>query len=232
MGFLEAILSYPVILYTILLGVVLVYWALAMIGLVDFESGGPDLDLDAGLETDLDAGGALEAGEAHSHTLDHEPANVSTLASYLVAMGLGGVPFSVVVSLLTLFSWTISAAAALWILPYVPTSVLRFIVGSGVLVGAFLLSLPPSAIIVRPLRKLFVAHTAISNATLVGQECVVLTGAVDEKFGRAEVPARGAGYHIRVIAETPNTLKRGDTAFIVEYNEAARLYRIQAKVGI
>ena len=64
MGFSEAVLSYPAVIHTILLGVVLLYWALALIGLVDYESGGPDLDLDAGYG--LDAGDGLDAG----HRLD------------------------------------------------------------------------------------------------------------------------------------------------------------------
>jgi hypothetical protein len=228
MSFFEIILSYPVVVYTTLLGVVLVYWLLALVGLVDFESGGPDLGLDIGAGGG-DAGGDLDLTVDAHHPLDGEVAGVSTLAGYLIALGLGGVPFSVVVSLLTLSSWAIGSLAAIWILPFVPTHFLQFIVGTGVLIGAFLLSLPVANLVVRPMRKLFVTHNAISNLALVGQECLVLTGTVDEKFGRAEVPARGAGYHIRVVAESPNALKRGDTALIVEYNEAARIYRIAAR---
>jgi hypothetical protein len=217
MEFFAAILSYPTLVYTILLGVGLVYWMLAIIGLVDFESGGPDLDVD------LDAGEAGDAGDAGDAESDP---HVSTLAGYLVALGLGGVPFSVVVSLLTLFAWVISSIASLWVLAFLPPGLLRFLVASVVLVGALALAIPAAAVCVRPLRKLFVTHNAISNASLVGQECVVLTSSVDEKFGRAEVPARGAGYHIRIVADTPNDLKRGDTAFIVEYDETARIYRV------
>ncbi|MDR3157970.1 MAG: DUF1449 family protein [Zoogloeaceae bacterium] len=234
MNFLETILSYPVIVCTILLCVVLVYWILAIAGLVDFENSGPDLDIGSDIVGDVgDIGGGdadvdLDAPDLHHHPLDGEP-QISTLAGYLVALGLGGVPFSVVVSLLVLFSWVIASIAALWILPFVPTDVLRFVAGSVLLVAAFAFAIPPAAVCVRPMRRLFVTHNAISNASLVGQECVILTGTVDEKFGRAEVPARGAGYHIRVIAKTPNSLTRGDTAIIMEYDEAARLYHIQAK---
>jgi hypothetical protein len=219
-SFFESILSYPTVIYTTLLGVVLVYWLLAMVGLVDFESGGPDLglDVDAGSDISLDT---------HHDLPDGEAADASALAGYLIAIGLGGVPFSVVVSLLALYSWAISSIAAIWLLQYVPTSVLQFLVGTGVLVGAFLFSLPLAAATVRPLRKLFVSHGAISNFSLVGMRCKVLTGSVDEKFGRAEVPNRGAGYHIRVVAETPNTLARDSIALIVEYDETAMVYRIQ-----
>jgi hypothetical protein len=231
MEFLDTILGYPVVLYTILLGVTLVYWILAIIGLVDVDGGDAGIEVDVDADVDVDAGDAADMGGAGRHVaLDgeaHGEGHASVLASYLVAMGLNGVPFSVVVSLVTLFAWVISAIAAIWILPYVPTSFLRFVVGSGVLAAAFLLALPPAALLVRPLRKIFVAHTAISNASLVGMSCKVLTGTVDEKFGRAEVPDRGAGYHIRVVADTPNTLVRGSVARIVEYDEAAMLYRIR-----
>lgn len=214
MDFFEAILSYPTIVYTALLGVGLVYWLLAIVGLVDFESGGPDLDID------------LEPGTSVTDIDVDEPANVSTLAGYLVALGLGGVPFSVVISLLALFAWVISSIAAIWVLAFFPDGLLRFVVASAVLVGALALAIPAAATCVRPMRRLFVTHNAISNVSLIGQECVVLTGSVDEKFGRAEVAARGAGYHIHVIADTPNNLKRGDTALIMEYDEAAGIYRI------
>lgn len=245
MGFFDVILSYPTIIYTILLGVGMVYWVVAIVGLVDFESGGPDLglDLDPGLSVEPDI--ALEQDLSVDSSIPLDPGmretgadtgdpqvKVSTLAGYLVALGLGGVPFSVVISLLTLFAWVISSLAALWVLAFVPTGLLRFAVGSVVLVGAFIFAIPAAAGCVRPLRRFFVTHNAISNAALVGQECVILTGAVDEKFGRAEVPAHGAGYHIRVVADTPNTLKRGDTAFIMDYDEAARIYRIAEKPSI
>ena len=215
MDFFEVILSYPTILYTILLGVGLVYWLFAIVGLVDFESGGPDLDIEPEVSvTDIDVG---------------EPGNLSTLAGYLVAIGLGGVPFSVVISLLTLFAWVISSIAAIWTLAFFPEGLLRFVIASMVLVGAFAFAIPATAICVRPMRRLFVTHNAISNASLVGQECVVLTGSVDEKFGRAEVLARGAGYHIHVVADTPNSLKCGDTAFIMEYDNGTGIYRIAEK---
>ncbi|MDR2208916.1 MAG: YqiJ family protein [Azoarcus sp.] len=232
MSFFNVILSYPTIIYTILLCVGLVYWLVAIIGLVDFESAGPDLDVDFDADLDIDLEPDLELhleAETPGSDIDagNAPASVSTLAAKLVALGLSGVPFSVVISLLTLFSWVISSIVTIWVLGFFPPDGLsRFVFASAVLVGAFAFAIPATAICVRPMRRLFVKHSAISNASLVGQECVVLTGTVDEKFGRAEVLARGAGYHIHVVADTPNNLKRGDTAFIMDYDEATEIYRI------
>lgn len=202
-SFADVAFAYPTAVYSALLAVVLFYWLLALIGLVDFEHGGFELDGEVG--------------------------DLGTIASYLVAFGLGGVPFSVVVSLLVLISWTLCSMAALWLLPLVPTTFLGVVVGSVFLIGAFALALPITAATVRPMRGLFVTHSAISNMALVGQRCRILTGKVDERFGRAEVENRGASFNIRVFAESPNTLTRGAAAIILEYDPEKACYLVQAE---
>lgn len=208
-SFYDAAISFPTAIYTTLLGVVMVYWLLALVGIVDFES--TNLDMDSDLHAD-----------AHVD-------EISDLASYLVALGLNGVPFSVVFTLLTVFAWTVTCLAAMWLLPLVPTALLRTVAGLGVLVGGFALALPLTARMIRPMRGLFVTHTAMSNAALVGQTCRVLTSSVDEKFGRAEVATRGAGVNIKVWAETPNGLSKGSTARILEHDAAGERYLIVAE---
>lgn len=211
-----ALTSFPAVVYTVLLGVVLVYWLLAIIGLVDFEAGA---DVDIGADA-ADAGDIGDAG-------DGGPEGLSGLAAWLVAFGLNGVPFSIVVSLLALVGWFLTSMASLTLLPLVPDA-LRWAAGAGVLLAAAALSIVIAAQLVRPMRGLFVTHRAISNAALVGQVCKVLTGVVDERQGRAEVAQRGAGINIRVWAPAPNSLRRGDAALITEYDPARQRYRIDA----
>ena len=211
-----ALTSFPAVVYTVLLGVVLVYWLLAIIGLVDFEAGA-DMDIGA------DAADAADIGDAG----DGGPEGLSGLAAWLVAFGLNGVPFSIVVSLLALVGWFLTGMASLTLLPLVPDA-LRWAAGAGVLLAAAALSIVIAAQLVRPMRGLFVTHRAISNAALVGQVCKVLTGVVDERQGRAEVAQRGAGINIRVWAPAPNSLRRGDAALITEYDSARQRYRIDA----
>lgn len=208
-SFLDAALAYPTMIFTALLGLVLFYWLLALVGLVDFDASGVDVD------TDLQA--------------DAEVDNLGELASYLVAMGLNGVPFSIVVSLIVLISWTLSCLLGMWLLPLVPTTLLTLVAGTGVLLLCPLFSLPVTARMIRPLRGLFVTHNAISNQALVGQTCKVLTTKVDEKFGRAEVSTRGAGLNISVWADTPNTLTKGSLARILEYDTGRERYLIVAE---
>ncbi|GAB2884277.1 hypothetical protein GCM10027046_11050 [Uliginosibacterium flavum] len=206
--FLATAFSYPTAILSALLLVVVFYWLLALIGLVDFESSDIDIDIDTDAQLDGDVG------------------DISVLASYMVAMGLNGVPFSIVVSLLVLISWTITCMAAQWILPWVPTAQLSFLVGTAILLLGIALAIILTARIVRPLRKLFVSHNAVSNASVVGQTCKVLTGSVTEKFGRAEVATNGASINIRVWATGPNALARGSTARILDYEAASGRYLI------
>ncbi|WP_418128623.1 ubiquinone biosynthesis protein [Variovorax sp. 375MFSha3.1] len=208
--FLGAVTGYPTAIYTVLLGVVVIYWVLAMLGMVDIEHSG--LDVDVGV---------------HTHA-DGDASDIGHLASYVVALGLNGVPFSVAVSLLVLVAWTVSCLGGEWLLPLVPTMALQLLAGTALLVASAVIAIPITAVAIRPLRGLFVSHTAVSNAALVGQLCRVVTGVVNEKDGRAEVARRGASLNIRVWAPTPNTLKRGSQALIVEYDEVAARYLIAA----
>lgn len=126
---LTAATAFPTAIYTVLLGVVLVYWLLAIIGMVDFESSGIDLDIEAHADASVD--------------------DMGTIASYVVAFGLHGVPFSIVVSLLVLVGWTLSFLAGVTVLAWVPTDILKWLVGLVVLVVAFALSIVITARLVR-----------------------------------------------------------------------------------
>ncbi|MFM9880471.1 MAG: ubiquinone biosynthesis protein [Burkholderiaceae bacterium] len=204
LGFTDAVLAFPTAIFTTLLGVAVVYWLLALIGLVDFDSG--DLHADADI-TDPDLG---------------------SLVGIIVAFGLQGVPFSIVFSLVVLLSWTLSCLGAMWLLALLPVSIPVYVSGSLLALASVSLAVPISARIVKPLRGLFVTHAAIHNASLVGQHCKVLTQGVDEKMGRAEVLQRGASINIRVWAHVPNSLARGSNARVVAYDEETARYQIKA----
>ncbi|PKO28374.1 MAG: ubiquinone biosynthesis protein [Betaproteobacteria bacterium HGW-Betaproteobacteria-9] len=202
---IDAAIGYPTAIFTALLLVVLVYWLLALVGWVDFESSGIDVELQA----------------------DGDPGEISTLAGYVVAMGLSGVPFSIVLSVLVLVSWTLSCLAGEWLMPLVPTLPLHIAVGTGVLLLSVALAIFVTALMVRPLRGLFVTHQAMGNASLVGQTCTVMSQRVDQRSGHAEVAQRGAGIQIRVWTPDDNRLTKGDAAVILAYDETANGYRIE-----
>lgn len=207
-SFMEAVTAYPTAVFTVLLLVVLAYWLLALLGLVDFDALGGDLEME--VRGDIDG------------------ADLGAVAGYVVAMGLNGVPFSVVISLLVLVAWTLSSLAGQWLMPLVPTWPLQLLVGTGVLLLSAAVSVLVTARLIRPMRGLFVTHQAQANSSLVGRTCRVLSLRVDERNGHAVVAQRGANLNIRVWADTPNTLTKGSVAHILEYDEGSGRYLIRA----
>lgn len=205
-SFLDAATAFPTAIFTTLLGVMAFYWVLALLGLVDFDSAEADIDVDPAM-TDPDLG---------------------SLAGIIVAFGLQGVPFSIVLSLLVLLSWTLSCLGAMWLLALLSSSIPVYVGGTLLALASVSLAVPLTARIVKPLRGLFVTHAAITNASLVGQACKVLTQTVDECSGRAEVSQLGASINIRVWAKTPNHLARGSMARVAAYDEKSASYRIEA----
>lgn len=209
--FIAFVFGFPTIVYSVMLAVVLVYWLAALVGIVDF--GESDIDIDIAEHADV--------------SVD----DLGTIASYVVAFGLSGIPFSIVVTLLVIIGWTLSTLAGIWVLQWVPTWPLQIAAGLFALAACFALSIVLTARIVRPLRGVFVTQYAKHNSDLIGQTCIVTTGTVDEKQGYAEVKQRGAGILIQVWAPSPNPLQRGSQALVLEYDAAARRYLIQALEG-
>jgi hypothetical protein len=214
MPILQLLTSFPTAVPTVLLAVLMIYWLMSIIGIVDL-------------------GDAVHAHHGHLDGLDaahggHEVPDLHTLAGYLVALGLGGVPLSVVASILVFFTWLGTALLHNYVIAYLPTDMLRVLSGIAVLLLTAALSIPIAARVIKPMRGLFVKHTARSNISLVGLECKIMTENVDPTFGRAEVANPGGGINIRVWASAPNALRKHSTAIIVAYDETTGQYEVQA----
>jgi hypothetical protein len=213
MSLWQLLSSFPTAIPTVLLAVLLIYWLLSIIGIVDLGDG-IDMDLD------LDAGHAA-----------HDAPDLHTLAGYVVALGLGGVPLSVVASVLVFFIWLFTALAHQYLIAVLPDGTLRVLAGIAVLILSTGLSIPITARVLKPMRGLFVKHSARTNESLVGQDCRIVTQHVDKRFGRAEVDGHGAAINIRVWADVPNDLAKHSRAIIVAYDAASGQYEVQAAPG-
>ena len=215
MPILQLLTTFPTAVPTVLLAVLAIYWLISIIGIVDMGDG-----VHAGHIDGVDA--------AHGA---HEVADLHTLAGYMVALGLGGVPISVVASILVFCTWLATALLHNYVIAFLPTDILRTLSGVAVLLFTAALSIPITARAVKPMRGLFVKHNARSNSSLVGLECKIITEKVDPGFGRAEVPNSGGGINIRVWASAPNDLRKNSKAIIVAYDETTRQYEVQAAPG-
>lgn len=216
MSIWQLLSSFPTAIPTVLLAVLLIYWLLSIVGVIDLgDHTHIDLDLDGG-----------HVGHADGHGTD-----LGTLAGYLVAFGLGGVPLSVVASVLVFCTWLATALLHRYAIVHVPTDTLRWVAGAGVLLFSCALAIPITARVLKPMRGLFVKHAARSNSSLVGLSCKILTQSVDERFGRAAVDNHGVSLNIRVWARVPNTLVKNADAIILDYNAANQQYEVQAAPG-
>ena len=218
MPILQLLTTFPTAVPTVLLAVLLIYWLMSIVGIVDL---GDAVHAHGHVEFD-----GMEA--AHGA---HEAADLHTLAGYLVALGLGGVPLSVVASVLVFFTWLGTALLHNYVVAFLPTDIVRAVSGAAVLVLAAALAIPVSARVIKPMRGLFVKHTARSNSSLVGLECKITTEKVDGNFGRAQVANPGGGINIRVWADAPNALRKNSTAIIVAYDDTKGQYEVQAAPG-
>lgn len=230
--FLNAILAYPTVVYTILLGVVVVYWLFVLLGALDIDLLG-DADLDGHGHTDVDLAGhghAEIAGHGHDVHLDgpghldshgHHPGDhpgdadaehVGGLAGIIQTLGLGGVPVTLMLSVLILAAWGFCLGAtellgrAGWLAVAAPLVSLA-------------LAVPVTAGVIRPLRRFFVSLAAPQNRDLLGKICTITTLRVDERYGQAEVEDGGAGLIVQVRSTDPGRLNRGDRALIFDYKD-------------
>lgn len=194
--------QFPTVIYSTLLGIVVVYWIIGMLGLIDLDFSG-DLELD--IDSDVSIGG---------------------LTGLMLTFGFAGVPFSLVISIIILFCWLISFYLQFYLLTWLPDGWLYYLVGSVSSFIVFLVSLPITAMVVRPLKGLFKSAEATTSQRLVGKEATVATGTVSETFGQARLFNDGAEFLLDVRCDPEHTLKMGDKVLVIKYIQESHAYII------
>ena len=232
--FLAVALSFPSVVYTVLLGIALVYWVFVMIGAAHLDllgdgvadgAGDGALDgIDGGGHADAaghadggDAGDAGEGGSAEGDGHAGGHGGGGALSGLLASLKLRSAPATVVISVLLLFSWLLSVLGMQSVaanLPVDAQSLARF----GVFFLAPLLSLPLTSIVVRPMARIFIPHVTTAKEDLVGKICTVRTGTVTERFGEGLLEDGGAGLVVRIRVDAGETVKRGDQVVILGYD--------------
>ncbi|CAN7668514.1 DUF1449 family protein [Aquipseudomonas alcaligenes] len=197
--FLQTALSFPTVLFSFLLCLAIIYWAIVALGLVE-------VDL---LNVEADS---LLSGEG--------------VAALLSKLKLNDIPVTLVLSVLALFGWLLTYFAELLILRHLPLGLLRYPMGLVVAVVALGLSLPVAAAVCSPLRPLFRKAEATTSKSVLGQTAVIRSGRVTLEHGEAVLEDGGAGLILKVRAEEAKGFKRGDRVVLLEYLEAQHAYRV------
>jgi hypothetical protein len=225
--------------FTLLLGIVVIYWLLVTVGLLDF-----DFHADAGGDFQADGGGAdahlpetdvhHSAELAHSTvegTTDHEAAShkaahgsvgVGWFAHLLQFVNIGEVPVMIVLSVLALSLWISSMTVNHYLNNH---SVLRALLFLGPI-------LVISAVITRyatmPLKRIFALLNREQDEykSLIGQSCIVTTSEITRDFGQAQIETRGAPLLINVRAAEEEPLRKGETALVVREDKQKNVYYV------
>lgn len=195
--------SYPTNIYTVILGVLLVFWLFAIVGALDIDFISFDADID--FDTDVDIPGFVGL----MHTL-----------------GFLGVPFTIVISILVFLAWVFTYLLSAYALTWIPTDILKLVLGTVALIASFVLAVPITSKIVAPLRKMAEVNQAKSNKDFVGYVCKVKSQSVDLEFGQGFIEDGGAGLTVRIRAKTPNDFSKGSLLRVIHYEVDGNYYEV------
>lgn len=202
--FLQTSLTFPTLIYSVLLAFCVIYWLLAATGLMDADG------IEGLLTGDGDPG---------------EPGDLGALAGMIARLGLGGVPLTLILTVLAFFGWMITYFVHLLLLQPLP-DLLRYLLGSVVLVAALVPGLLITSLLLRPLRRLIVKLRPPLPVSILGKVGVISTPSVSDDYGMAAVDDGGAGLLLQVRAPLPNGYQRGDRIVLIEYLPDKHAYRI------
>src|SRR5690606_10199166 len=98
---------------------------------------------------------------------------------------------------------------------------------AGVVLAAFFIATPFTALLLAPLRRLFAKTVAPDSVSFLNPVAIVGTPEVTLQHGQAMLDDGGAGLILQVRAEA-GQFRRGDRVVLVDYVDAQNAYRVIA----
>ncbi len=208
--FYQNISSFPTAIFTFILAICVLYWLLAVFGIVDIDI----LEID-GLDGDFELGS--------------EATTANALAGVMLKFGLNGVPVTIIISFLSLFGWLTSYYSVHYLSPLIPAGVLYYLFGLLILIAASWLAVLITAIITRLLRPFFHKVEQQTIKRVLGQSAVVRSSKVTDSFGEAFFNDGGAGLILKVRSSKDQSFVKGDKVVLLEYIDSENIYRVISK---
>lgn len=209
----EASLRFPTVVFTIALGITLLYWGFVLLGALDIDLlGGGDVSGAAKGIGDVVGGGDGAEGlkvNAGGHGL----------------LGLGAVPLTISFSFVILSSWCVSLLGSHYGAKLVGGG--GVLLSLAVLVIALVVALFAAALFVKPLAPVFAVREGKSNRDYVGHVCTVTTGHVDNEFGQATIEDGATVLVISVRCDRKDVLSRGSKALVVDFDTNRNAYIVE-----
>ena len=190
--------------FTILMGVVTLFWLLSLIGTVDLDTF--DFDFDTDPDGNVDPGGAFGGVMKFVNAQD--------------------VPVMIILSLLALFMWLISITTNFYFNPG-HEELTAFLL----LIGNFVASILLVKYITQPLRPILSAlkNDKEHQEPLIGSSGFVKSRTLDTTFGQCEViRPKGAPALLNCrLSDEESPLVRGDEILVIDYDPTDRKYLIK-----
>ncbi len=244
--FLKIVTSFPTVVYTVLLVVVVVHWLLSALGILEVDTvdglmpdgfgghghgfGGHDL---GGHHFGGHAAGGHAAGghdivthtggHAHAHHHDSESGEAGGL---LMKFGLHGVPIMVVFTIIAVVGWSFCFFVDQYLLGVFPLGVFEIPAEIATMLGGLLVSIPVGRLVLSPVRRVMRRFAPVSQRPMLGRYGVVRSPEVTQSSGTAEIDDGGAGLILQIRADVSGRFVRGDRVVLIEYLEEQNAYRV------
>lgn len=190
------------IIPTVMLGMILLYWIIAILGLVDFEVFEIDVDLD------------LEGGDS-----------TGPLSGIAMFLNLGEVPFALALSLIVLNFWVIAM-----FLNFIPVEA-GGIWNGLMLIPAFIAAFYITKVEIMPLKGMFRGKKRENGIEhkVMDKYCVLLCDVQGDRLGQARIEQEGTGTGVVINVRTEfasDKFTKGETAYVFRKDDEENIYYI------
>ena len=209
--FLQYALGFPTFIFGALLVFMLLYWVIAFMGLVDVDS------IDHWVLFD---------GSDHAHGVEH---TASALAGLLLKVGLGGIPLTVILTVLFLLAWLASYVMSHFVPAVQGWTLVNIATGSAVAAAARAAGFFATVLVLRPLRGIVnKIAPAEEPKVLLGRVGLVRSAVVNASQGYGSVDDGGGGLNLQ-MRSPERELTRGTEIVLIEHLPEHNAWRVVSK---
>lgn len=213
--------------YTILLGLVVLYWVLYLLGACGedaLDSLGLDLDGDVDVDADVDFDVDADVDADVDTDMHAGAAHGSALGAFLHFFHVGDVPIIMIFSTLAL---------AMWFISIVTTHLLgkaSIVIGLMLFVPIAIAGLMVTKAVIMPLAPWLrgVLRQEGDKVKILGRRCIVTSLEATSKSGQADIHTEEAPISLNVRTREGVILKKGDEAVVFDRDKEKNVYLIAA----
>jgi hypothetical protein len=203
--------------FTVLLGLVLFYWAMVILGFLDMDHAHADFGVNGHVD------GHIE-GDVHAHAdSDVHTGQPGMFSGFLQFLHMGEMPFMIVVSILSVALW-----AGSLLLNYYFNPGLALTTAVLILVPLFVVAVVVTHYAALPIKKMYqlMERDYDTHKSVIGQVGNVVTSEVTPCFGQIEIMRSGAPVTLNARTSEGKVLKKGDKALVTEASKDRKTFSV------